>query len=46
MCNDPMIEYGSSLYSCTRCNRHFSIGDWEKPPDDDILRNNGWIKAD
>lgn len=46
MCHELMIEYGSSLYSCTKCNKHFSKGDWEVPSDADVLRNNGWIEAD
>ncbi len=46
MCHDPLMEYGSSLYSCTRCNRHFSMADWDFPPDGEVLERNGWIKAE
>lgn len=46
VCHEPMIEYGSSLYSCTRCRKHFSKSDWETPSNDDMLRNDGWIKAE
>jgi len=42
LCFDPMIEYGSSLLSCTRCNRHYSKADWTIPPIDDIMRAEGW----
>lgn len=46
LCQDPLMEYGSSLYSCSRCNRHFSMADWEFPPDVEVLERNGWIKAE
>jgi hypothetical protein len=46
LCQDPLMEYGSSLYSCTRCNRHFSLADWEFPEDTEVLERNGWIRPE
>ncbi len=45
MCMDEMHEYGSSLFSCTRCNKHFSKGDWEIPAEGLVLEEEGWMKA-
>jgi hypothetical protein len=42
VCYDPMIKYGSSLLSCSRCNKHFPVNDWKEPDELDVLVNNGW----
>jgi hypothetical protein len=46
LCQEPLMEYGSSLYSCTRCDRHFSMADWEFPAEGEVLERSGWIKAE
>jgi hypothetical protein len=46
LCTDEMMEYGSSLFSCTRCNRHFSKADWDFPDESVVLTDAGWIEAD
>ena len=43
LCYDAMIEYGSSLFSCTRCQRHFSKADWSFPEPEEVLTNEGWF---
>ena len=42
MCYGQMMKYGSSLYSCSRCNKHFPINDWPDPDPEETLRNEGW----
>jgi len=42
VCFDPMMRYGSSLYSCSRCNKHFPVQSWPEPDPVSVLRDNGW----
>jgi hypothetical protein len=42
VCYDPMIKYGSSLFSCTRCNKHFSLESWVEPDAEEVLLDHGW----
>lgn len=42
VCYDPMMKYGSSLMSCSRCNKHFPIQNWVQPDEHEVLLMNGW----
>lgn len=42
VCYHPMVRYGSSLLSCTRCNKHYPINDWPDPDPMEVLRDDGW----
>jgi hypothetical protein len=42
VCYDPMMRYGSSLYSCSRCNKHFPVQSWPDPDPVSVLRDKGW----
>ncbi|MBN1390203.1 MAG: hypothetical protein JXA22_06135 [Candidatus Thermoplasmatota archaeon] len=42
LCYHPMFRYGSSLISCTRCNKHFPLNDWPKPDPMALLQGDGW----
>ena len=42
VCYHPMIKYGSSLLSCTRCNRHYPVNDWPDPDPMEVLDQEGW----
>jgi len=44
LCLHYMINYGSAVLSCTKCNKHFSLDDWVFPGPEEVLRNEGWIK--
>jgi hypothetical protein len=42
VCYDPMMKYGSSLMSCSRCNKHFPVQSWAKPDEFEVLLMNDW----
>ncbi|MFO8051314.1 MAG: hypothetical protein R6V01_06405 [Thermoplasmatota archaeon] len=42
LCFDPLMVYGTSLYSCSRCNKHFPMDDWTDPDPERALRDEGW----
>jgi hypothetical protein len=42
VCYDPMMKYGSSLMSCTRCDKHFPVQGWAQPDEYEVLLMNGW----
>ncbi|MGA1847707.1 MAG: hypothetical protein ACMUHB_00070 [Thermoplasmatota archaeon] len=42
VCYDPMMRYGSSLYSCSRCNKHFPVQSWPEPDPVEVLMDKGW----
>jgi hypothetical protein len=42
LCYDPLMIYGNSLYSCSRCNKHFPMNDWPDPDPEATLRGEGW----
>jgi hypothetical protein len=42
VCYDPMMKYGSSLLSCSRCNKHFPVENWVEPDKLNVLLDHGW----
>lgn len=42
LCYDPLMIYGTSLFSCSRCSKHFPMGDWPDPDPEETLKEEGW----
>ncbi|MEA3558556.1 MAG: hypothetical protein U9R75_04815, partial [Candidatus Thermoplasmatota archaeon] len=42
LCFDPLMAYGTSLFSCSRCNKHFPMNEWPDPDPERTLREEGW----
>ncbi len=45
VCYDTMMKYGSSLFSCTRCNKHFPVRSWPEPDPGIVLLDEGWERT-
>jgi tRNA(Ile2) C34 agmatinyltransferase TiaS len=44
MCLDRMIIFGSSIFSCPRCKRHFPLDAFATKDPEIALREEGWVK--
>jgi ribosomal protein L37AE/L43A len=44
MCLDRLIRYGSSIFSCPRCKRHFPLDAFATMDPEQALREEGWVR--
>jgi tRNA(Ile2) C34 agmatinyltransferase TiaS len=44
MCLDRMIIFGSSIFSCPRCKRHFPLDAFATKDPEIALKEEGWVK--